>query len=101
MALPNSYVTSLCSLLSRDPYLPIASHSGQRHRAQLARGRRDHVVERFHETDHISAWSFRGATEGGEPGIHIPRPVVMDSGLAASRRPGMTPHVIRISKSLN
>src|SRR5215470_1950347 len=37
-----------------------------------------------------SAWSFRGATEGGEPGIHTPRPVVMDSGLAASRRPGMT-----------
>src|SRR5215470_11079872 len=31
-----------------------------------------------------SAWSFRGATEGGEPGIHSPRPVVMDSGLAAS-----------------
>jgi len=27
---------------------------------------------------------------GGEPGIHDPRPVVMDSGLAASRRPGMT-----------
>ncbi|SRR6266446_8486806 len=31
-----------------------------------------------------SAWSFRGATEGGEPGIHSSRPVVMDSGLAAS-----------------
>ena len=30
------------------------------------------------------AWSFRGATEGGEPGIHNSRPVVMDSGLAAS-----------------
>ena len=57
--------------------------------------------------------SFRGATEGGEPGIHSPRPVVMDSGLAAEpvigpaegrtrwRRPGMTPHMIRISKSLN
>src|SRR5437660_8751391 len=27
--------------------------------------------------------SFRGGTEGGEPGIHSPRPVVMDSGLAA------------------
>jgi len=27
--------------------------------------------------------------------------VVMDSGLAASRRPGMTPVMIRISKSLN
>ena len=26
---------------------------------------------------------------GGEPGIHKPQPVVMDSGLAASRRPGM------------
>jgi hypothetical protein len=37
-----------------------------------------------------AAWSFRGATEGGEPGIHSPRPVVMDSGLAASRSPGMT-----------
>src|SRR5262245_58123090 len=31
-----------------------------------------------------TARSFRGATEGGEPGIHSPRPVVMDSGLAAS-----------------
>ena len=41
--------------------------------------------------------SFRGATEGGEPGIHSPRSVVMDSGLAASRRPGMTQHMIRIS----
>jgi len=29
-----------------------------------------------------AGWSFRGATEGGEPGIHSPRPVVMDSGLA-------------------
>src|SRR5262249_53452775 len=68
-----------------------------------------------------TAWSFRGATEGGEPGIHIARPVVMDSGLAASDlgftrdrhytmrtsatadvrwRPGMTPRMIRISKSL-
>ena len=37
------------------------------------------------------ARSFRGATEGGEPGIYSPRLVVMDSGLAASRRPGMTP----------
>jgi hypothetical protein len=37
-----------------------------------------------------AGWSFRGDTEGGEPGIHSPRPVVMDSGLAASRRPGMT-----------
>jgi len=37
-----------------------------------------------------SAWSFRGATEGGEPGLHSPRPPLMDSGLAASRRPGMT-----------
>jgi len=54
-------------------------------------------------------WSFRGATEGGEPGIHNPRPVAMDSGLAAEpvigpaegrtlwRRPGMTQHMIRIS----
>ena len=57
-------------------------------------------VERFRETDHMLGWSFRGATEGGEPGIHSPRPVVMDSGLAASRRPGMTRHMIRISKSL-
>jgi len=30
-----------------------------------------------------ASWSFRGATEGGEPGSHSPRPVVMDSGLAA------------------
>jgi hypothetical protein len=45
--------------------------------------------------------SFRGATEGGEPGIHIRRPVVMDSGLTASRRPGMTQEMIRISKSLH
>jgi len=49
-----------------------------------------------------AASSFRGATEGGEPGIHNTRPVVMDSGLAAEpvigpaegrtrwRRPGMT-----------
>ena len=34
--------------------------------------------------------SFRGEAEGREPGIHNPRPVVMDSGLAAARRPGMT-----------
>jgi len=46
--------------------------------------------------------SFRGAAEGREPGIHSrrhsrstrgdssARSVVMDSGLAASRRPGMT-----------
>ena len=59
------------------------------------------LVERFDETDHMLGWSSRGATEGGEPGIHILGPWVMDSGLAASRRPGMTPHVIRISKSLN
>src|SRR5712671_6858985 len=45
-----------------------------------------------------AAASFRGATEGGEPGIHSPRAVVMDSGLAASRRPGMTLRMIRISK---
>src|ERR1700731_3540620 len=32
-----------------------------------------------------------GAPRGGEPGIHIRRPVVMDSGLAGkSPRPGMT-----------
>ena len=66
-----------------------------------------------------AARSFRGATEGGEPGIHSPRSVVIDSGLAASDlgftrdrhhtmrtsatadvrwRPGMTLHMIRISK---
>src|SRR5712664_3798132 len=33
------------------------------------------------------ARSFRGATEGGEPGIHTPAPVVMDSGLAAFAAP--------------
>jgi len=38
------------------------------------------LVERFRETDHMLGWSFRGATEGGEP--------------------GMTRHMIRISKSL-
>jgi hypothetical protein len=32
-------------------------------------------VERFDETDHMLGWSFRGATEGGEHGIHSPRPV--------------------------
>jgi hypothetical protein len=69
-----------------------------------------------------AAESFRGATEGGEPGIHSPRPVVMDSGLAAADlgftrdwhytmrksatadvrwRRGMTPNMIRISKSLD
>jgi hypothetical protein len=62
-----------------------------------------------------SAWSFRGSTEGSEPGIHGPRPVAMDSGLAAADlgftrdrhytmrtsatadvrwRPGMTAHMI-------
>ena len=66
-----------------------------------------------------AGWSFRGDTEGGEPGIHSPRSVVIDSGLAASDlgftrdrhhtmrtsatadvrwRPGMTLHMIRISK---
>ena len=44
-------------------------------------------VERFHETIICAAWSFRGATEGGEPGIHSPRPMVMDSGLAAFAAP--------------
>src|SRR6202035_6175321 len=59
--------------------------------------------------------------QGGEPGIHGPRPVVMDSGLAPElgparlqhqrwsksatadfdrARPGMTLHMIRNSKSL-
>jgi hypothetical protein len=28
-----------------------------------------------------TAWSFGGATEGGEPGIHGPRLTVMGSGL--------------------
>ena len=36
-----------------------------------------------------------------ETQYYSPRPVVMDSGLAASRRPGMTPHMIRFSKSIN
>src|SRR5262249_24806355 len=36
------------------------------------------------------AASPRGAVEGGEPGVHNPRSEVMDSGFAASRRPGMT-----------
>src|SRR5215813_1962434 len=30
----------------------------------------DWPSERFRETDHMRHWSFRGATEGGEPGIH-------------------------------
>ena len=34
--------------------------------------------------------SFRGAAQGREPGTHFPKPVVMGSGLAAARRPGMT-----------
>jgi hypothetical protein len=34
-----------------------------------------------------AAGSFRGATEGGEPGIHGPRLVVTDSGLAAFAAP--------------
>jgi len=42
--------------------------------------------------------SFRDATEGGEPGIYNPRPVVMDSRFAASRRPGMTLHMFEIQK---
>src|ERR1700738_1607562 len=47
------------------------------------------------------AQSFRGALLR-EPGIHTPRPVVMDSGLAGkSPRPGMTPQMIRNSKPLN
>src|SRR5947207_77800 len=34
--------------------------------------------------------SFRGEVEDREPGIYNPRSVVVDSGLAAARRPGMT-----------
>jgi hypothetical protein len=30
----------------------------------------------------MTGWSFRGAAEGGEPGIRSPRSVVMESGLA-------------------
>ena len=44
-------------------------------------------MRRFDEIDHILGRSFRGATEGGEPGIHSPQPVVMDSGLAACAAP--------------
>jgi hypothetical protein len=54
-----------------------------------------HFPEDFGAVPSRSSASFRGATEGGEPGIHSPRPVVMDSGLAASRRPGMTQTVGR------
>jgi formate dehydrogenase iron-sulfur subunit len=54
-----------------------------------------HIPEDFGAAPSRSSASFRGATEGGEPGIHSPRPVVMDSGLAASRRPGMTQTVGR------
>jgi hypothetical protein len=64
-------------------------------------------VERFHETDHMRGpvhkirLGHSGAPPlGGEPGIHSRRPVGMDSGLAASRRPGMTPHMIRTSETL-
>ena len=39
-------------------------------------------------------WSFRGAAKAANP---LLRRVVMDSGLAASRRPGMTADKIRIS----
>jgi len=34
--------------------------------------------------------SFRPRPNGPRAGIYNPRPVVMDSGLAATRRPGMT-----------
>src|SRR2546427_8881875 len=57
------------------------------------------LVERFHETDHMGAWSFRGATEGGEPGIHSLRPVVMDSALSASRRAPESPRKMFFSKT--
>ena len=39
-----------------------------------------------------------GARQRREPGIHNPRPVGMDSGLAASRRPGMTERVLHGTK---
>jgi hypothetical protein len=68
----------------------------------------------------IEAQSFRCAAKDGEPAIHNPRPMVMDSGLAAFYlgfardrhhkmrtsatadvrwRAGMTPHMIRICGS--
>ncbi len=47
------------------------------------------LVERFDETDHMRGavhkpkFSHSGAPpSGGEPGIHSPQPVIMDSGFA-------------------
>jgi hypothetical protein len=42
-----------------------------------------------------------GATESGEPGIYPLGPWLWIPGSPLSRRPGMTPHMIRNSESLS